>query len=65
MVEGLWSDAGVVLAHSVAAPLKLKRKPQLLVLPSRVAGASLLEKQDLGTVGGAAALLVLSGGGGQ
>lgn len=49
------SDTGV-------APLNLKRKPQLLVLLSRVAEASVLEKQGLGTVDGAAAPLVLSGG---
>lgn len=45
----------------MAAPLSLQRSAQLLVSLSR-AEASLLEKQDLGTVDGAAALRVLSGG---
>lgn len=56
------SDAEVVLVCSMTAPLNLKRKPQLLVLLSRVAEAPLLEKKDLGAVDGAAAPLVLSGG---
>lgn len=44
------SDTEVVLGYSVTAPLHLKRKPQLLVLLSRVAEASLLEEQDLSTI---------------
>lgn len=40
------SDAEVVLVCSMTAPFNLKRKPQLLVLLSRVAEAPLLEKKD-------------------
>lgn len=55
-------DTEVVVAHSMTAPLNLKRKPQLSVLLSRMAEASPPEKQHLGSADGAAALLVLSGG---
>lgn len=41
------SDTEAVLGHGVIAAFHLKRKPQLMVLLSRVAEASHLEEQDL------------------